>query len=188
MTNYREILRLHSQGFSQRSIAASCDCGKSTVQRTVTRANEIGLIWPLSAEFTNERLRKLLFPSDAHRDGASSGASGSAGNTGGFKEPDYEHIHKELAKDGVTLSLLWNEYCAKCRDEDGIPYKYSAFCSRYRNFAMHTKATMRLERKPGEQMEVDWAGQTMSITDRVTGEIIPAHILFRYCLIAAMPM
>jgi len=184
MTNYREILRLHSQGFSQRSIAASCDCGKSTVQRAVTRANEVGLAWPLPVELTNERLRKLLFPSDAHRDGANDtgndvggvgGSSGSTG-TGGFKEPDYEHIHKELAKDGVNPSLLWNEYCAKCRNEGSIAYKYSAFCSRYRNFAMHTKATMRLERKPAQQMEVDWAGQTMSITDRVTGEIIPAHI------------
>lgn len=189
MTNYREILRLYSQGFSQRSIAASCDCGKSTVQRTVTLANQMGLAWPLPQELTNEQLKKLLFPSDIHRGGmdssfSSDGAydtgnpsdSSGADDTYGFKEPDYEHIHKELVKDGVTLSLLWNEYCAKCRSEGSIPYKYSAFCNRYRNFAMHTKATMRLERKPGEQMEVDWAGQTMSITDRVTGEIIPAHI------------
>ena len=181
MTNYREILRLHAQGFSQRSIAASCDCGKSTVQRTVTRANRLGLVWPLAPELTNEQLRKLLFGADAYGGGVqgagdTSGARGAGGTAGGFKEPDYEYIHKELAKKGVTLSLLWSEYSAKCRDEGSIAYKYSAFCSRYRNFAMHTKATMRLERKPAEQMEVDWAGKTMEIVDRVTGEIIPAYV------------
>ena len=35
---------------------------------------------------------------------------------------------------------------------------------------------MHLERKPGEQMEVDWAGKTMQIVDSVTGEIYPAYI------------
>ncbi|MBP8036855.1 MAG: hypothetical protein KAZ05_04960, partial [Negativicutes bacterium] len=31
--------------------------------------------------------------------------------------PDYEAVHKELAKSGVTLSLLWNEYCESCRQD-----------------------------------------------------------------------
>jgi len=35
---------------------------------------------------------------------------------------------------------------------------------------------MHIERKPGEQMEVDWAGQTSGICDNSTGEIIPAYI------------
>ena len=35
---------------------------------------------------------------------------------------------------------------------------------------------MHLSHKPGENMEVDWAGQTATIIDRVTGEIIPAYV------------
>jgi transposase len=35
---------------------------------------------------------------------------------------------------------------------------------------------MHIPRKPGEQIEVDWAGQTASIVDRNTGEIIPAYV------------
>ena len=31
--------------------------------------------------------------------------------------PDMEYIHKEMAKSGVTLSLLWNEYCESCLKE-----------------------------------------------------------------------
>ena len=164
MTNYREILRLHSQGLSQRSIAASCGCGKSTVGRVVTQAKEHGLSWPLGEEQTNERLKKLFT-------GADTDAKVSA-----YKEPDYEWVRRELGKNGVKLSLLWNEYCAECRQNGEIPYKYSAFCDRYREYSMRTKATMHIERKPGEQMEVDWAGKTMEITDNLTGEITPAYI------------
>lgn len=35
---------------------------------------------------------------------------------------------------------------------------------------------MHINRKPGEQLEVDWAGQTAQIVDRNTGEIIQAYV------------
>jgi transposase len=162
MTSYREILRLHSQGLSQRSIAASCGCGKGTVQRTVEHAKKHNLVWPLSSEMTDERLRDMFSPSSK--------------DLGYYKEPDFGWIHREMAKSGVTLTLLWNEYCAQCRQNGKIPYMYTAFCDRYRDFSVKNKATMHIERRPGEQMEVDWAGQTMEISDNLTGEIIPAYI------------
>ena len=162
MTSYREILRLHSQGLSQRSIAASCGCGKGTVQRTVEHAKKLNIVWPLPPEMTDERLRNLFSPGSK--------------DSGYYKEPDFEWVHREMAKSGVTLSLLWNEYCVGCRQSGEIPYMYSAFCDRYREYSVHTKATMHLERRPGEQMEVDWAGATMEIADNMTGEVIPAYI------------
>jgi transposase len=81
-----------------------------------------------------------------------------------------------MSKRGVTLTLLWNEYRAQCRDAGEIPFMYSAFCDRYRAYAVRNKATMHLEHKPGEQMEVDWAGKTMEVTDNVTGGAIPAYV------------
>ena len=39
-----------------------------------------------------------------------------------------------------------------------------------------TKATMHLEHRSGETMQVDWAGQTAGIVDTDTGELIPAYI------------
>jgi len=162
MTSYREILRLHSQGLSQRSIAASCGCGKGTVQRTVEHARKHELVWPLPPEMTDARLRELFSPSTK--------------DSGYYKEPDFESIDREMSKSGVTLSLLWNEYCARCRQNGEIPYMYTAYCDRYRDYSVKNKATMRIDRKPGEQMEVDWAGQTMAITDNLTGEIIPAYV------------
>lgn len=41
-----------------------------------------------------------------------------------FQFQEKTDIHKELAKSGVTLSLLWNEYCLSCRANQEIPYSY----------------------------------------------------------------
>jgi transposase len=92
------------------------------------------------------------------------------------KQPDFEYIHREMAKSGVTLSLLWNEYCETCRLSGEIPFMYTQFCKYYRDFASTAKATKHIDHKPGEQMEVDWVGQTASVIDTDTGENIPAYI------------
>ncbi len=162
MTKYREILRLHSQGVSQRGIASSCQCSRNTVSSVLERAKSHGITWPFEKDLSDGVLQEILVPEKSHHSQR--------------KLPDCEQIHKEMAKSGVTLSLLWHEYCEECRLGGEIPLMYSQFCRYYRKFANTTKATMRIKRKPGEMMEVDWAGKTASITDNVTGEAIPAYI------------
>jgi len=68
--------------------------------------------------------------------------------------PDYEIIHRELGKQGVTLTLLWEEYCNECRQSNQTPYKFTQFRYYYHQFARTSKATMRINHKPGESMEV----------------------------------
>ncbi len=162
MTKYREILRLYNQGISQRSIALSCECSRNTVSKTLKRAEACKIAWPLAQEMSDDELIKHLFP---QRILPSSRMI-----------PDCEYIHKEMAKSGVTLSLLWNEYCEQCRLSNEIPFMYTQFCKYYRDYANLTKATMHINRKPGEQLEVDWAGQTTPIVDRNTGDIINAYV------------
>jgi len=82
----------------------------------------------------------------------------------------------QMARSGVTLSLLWNEYCEECRRAGEIPLMYAKFCLYYREFALKTKATMHIDRKPGDPMEVDWAGQTAHLVDTDSSEEIPASI------------
>lgn len=162
MTKYREILRLESLGISQRSIAESCECARNTVTRVLRRAADAGISWPLDETLSDEALGKILFGERVFQSTR--------------KQPDYEHIHKELAKSGVTLSLLWNEYCESCRQEGTIPMMHTQFCAHYREFAAHTKATLRIGHKPGERMEVDWAGTTMSIQDDMSGKPINVYL------------
>lgn len=161
MTKYREILRLFSQGISQRNIAISCACSRNTVAKTLARAAELHISWPLPEGTTDGELDKRFSvqPSTTLR-----------------KMPDFEYLYKELAKHGVTLKLLWSEYCEECRRRKEIPLMYSQFCHHYQQFSQTKRASMHIPRKPGEQTEVDWAGQTASLIDRNTGEIIPVYV------------
>lgn len=147
---------------SQRAIASSCDCSRNTVISVLNRAQERDISWPLPNDLTNGELHNFLFPEKKA--------------TQIQKTPDFEYIHKELAKKGVTLTLLWDEYCQKCHQTSEIPYMYTQFCFHYRKYANVTKATLRIRRKPGEVMEVDWAGATAFLKDNLTGEKIPAYI------------
>lgn len=168
MTNYREILRLHSQGISQRNIALSCKCSRNTVSSVVKNATSNGIFWPLPESISDYELAKLLF------------SEKSVSPT--RKLPNGEYIHKEMAKSGVTLSLLWNEYCEDCRESKEVPFMYTQFCKYYRDYVNVSKATMHIEHKPGEKLEVDWAGNTTSIIDRNTGDTIKVYVF-----VAALP-
>lgn len=162
MTKYRDILRLSNMGLSQRSIASSCQCSRNTVADVLSRASQKGLLWPLPDDVGDPDLQLMLFPERLQASPR--------------RIPDSEHIHREMAKSGVTLSLLWSEYCETCRLSNEIPLKYTQYCNYYRKFAATTKATMHISRKPGEQLEVDWAGQTAAIVDRDTGELFPVYV------------
>lgn len=168
MTNYKEILRLKSLGLTHVDIASACGCGRNTVTRTLSRAREQGITWGSAQAMMPEEVRKRLFPEEASKPQ--------------YKMPDYENIHRELQRPGVTLSLLWVEYCEECCAAGELPYQSTQFNKYYADYVHKTKATMRLEHRPGETMQVDWAGQTASILDTDTEELIPA-----YLFIAVLP-
>ena len=150
MTDYREILRLYSLGFSKQSIAESCNCARNTVRSVLETAQAHGIAWQGSKTPSNEVLRKQLFPGSS---------------TVQYRMPDYEQVHKEMQKSGVTLSLLWVEYCEQCRAAGELPYQSTQFNKYYADYVHKTKATMHLNHKPGETMQVDWAGDSMGIVD-----------------------
>lgn len=127
-TNYREILRLAKLGgYSQRSIAASAGCARSTVQRVLERAESNPHTLEELLALSDKGIQQALFP-------ASSIPSTR-------KPPDYERVHRELAKNGVTLSLLWNEYCEECYASKELPLMYTQFCLHYREYTQQPKAT-----------------------------------------------
>ena len=163
MTDYREILRLRGLQYSQRAIARSVRCSRNTVEKVFSVSAQLHLAWPLPDDVTNAELEQLLFP-NKHK------ASSQ------YAEPDYPYIHRELARSGVTLSLLWEEYCAKCQEAGQRPYMSTQFGERYRRWARVTRATMRIQHKPGDAMQVDWAGDTIPVQDPATGEQSAAYL------------
>lgn len=162
MINYREILRLLSLGYTQHQIAASLHCSRNTVRDVRNASARLGFKWPLDDSVTNEYLESQIHP-------------GKNATNSIRKEPDCAYIHSELAKKHVNLSLLWSEYCTECYTNGDIPYMYTQFCERYRKWAKLTKATMRINHKPGETLQVDWAGSTIPIYDQ-SGSIMDAYV------------
>jgi transposase len=115
MRKIKEILRLKwSLGLSCRQIARSCALARSTVAEYLRRAEAAGLSWPLPPEWDDAKLEERLFPP---------AASIPADQR---PLPDWADIHQEYKRQGVTLSLLWQEY--KAQSPEG--YQYSQFCAR----------------------------------------------------------
>jgi len=163
MTNYREVLRLTEMGFNQKQIAESVGITRQTVSTVIRRAAELGLRYEGVTELSDRELTEKIMP------------QGTAARLA-FKMPNYEEVHKELKKPGVTLMLLWQEYVIKCHQSGELPYQETQFRKYYHEWAAETKATMHINHKPGELMEVDWAGTTAKITDNITGNDIDAYI------------
>jgi len=168
MTDYREILRLRSLGINHSQIAESVMVSRTTVITTLNRAMAQGIDWHAAEDLSDKELAAKLLQTESTKPA--------------YKLPDFEYVHREMSKPGVTLQLLWFEYCDKCRETGEIPYQLTQFKKYYREFAIKTKATMHINRKPGEIMEVDWAGQTAAIVDTDTGANIDVYIF-----VAALP-
>ena len=138
---------------THREITNTAGCGRNTVTRTLARAREQKLSWQQAQSMSQQEVSQRLFPTEQKNPV--------------YKMPDYEWVHREMQKSGVTLSLLWVEYCEQCRQNGELPYKSTQFNKYYADYVHKTKATMHLEHKPGETMQVDWAGQTAALVDTI---------------------
>lgn len=160
MHKIHEVLRLfyHTQ-LSERQIASSLLLSRPTVSKIINRASEAGIRWPLPDGMTEGQLEQALFPRPQ-------------GRPKNCFEPNWNEIHMEMRKKGVTLQLLWMEY--KEQHPDG--YQHTQFSERYRLWKKTLQATMRHEHKAGEKLFVDYAGPTARVIDPETGEIKEAQI------------
>lgn len=159
MRKIHEVLRLYyEKGLSQNAIAGACHIARSTTQDYLKRFQATGLSWPLPENLGEPELNALLFTRPAEASDKSL--------------PDWAYIHKELARKGVTLKLLWQEFILTHPQS----YRYTRFCQLYRQWVKTHKLSMRQRHKAGEKVFVDWAGQTMPLTDPTTGEVSQAQI------------
>jgi hypothetical protein len=97
--DYREMLRLDSLHYSRKRISTCVGSSHHTVKDVLDAAIQKNITWPLDEDVTNAELEALLFPNKHKTESI-------------YVEPDYAYIHKELAKPGVTLTLLWRSIAA----------------------------------------------------------------------------
>lgn len=153
MSKIKEILRLKELGLNQSEIAKGANVSRSTVHDYLRRAEAQGVSVADVECFSEEELKVVL--------------GKSKGRSSRIAEPDYEYISRELAKKGVTLALLWQEYV----EEHPESCSYAWFCERYRTWRKKSRLSMRQRHKAGEKLFVDYAGVTVPIYRRGTNEI-----------------
>lgn len=165
MNDNLSIIRTVYSGLSQRQAAATHQVSRNTVALLVRHARAQGWLTladldPLDNAAFSAALEKASAPS---RDTT-------------IRMPDYEIVHRELAKPHVTLKLLWEEYVERCRQNGDRFYMETQFRNHYHQFARIHKATIRLEHKPALSLEVDWAGTKVAYFDTDVGKMAEASL------------
>jgi len=166
MRRIRDCLRLYYENnLSQSHISRSLGISRSTVQDYLSRLTIAGMTYEESKSLPDDDLENMLY--NKVKD-----ISPESENKG----MDFSYIHSELAKAGVTLRLLWEEY--KRDYQNG--HQYSQYCFYYQKWKKTLKVYMRQNHIAGERLFVDYSGKKPCIVNRFTGEIVEVE-LFVMC-------
>ena len=162
--DYKDIIIKHyALSMSGSEIARQAGFSKSGVNdflRAFKRCEDLS--YPLPAGITNYGIALKVY-------GA---VPGSGGRNENIELPDYEDAAKLMAtRKNMTLMFLWNRYKKKCEEEGVRFYQYSQYCELYNKWCEENYETAHFDAVIAQKMEVDFAGQTFSMTDPLTGEI-----------------
>ena len=101
-----EILRLSEKGHTQRDIAASIGCAKSTVGEILWRSRGVSLDYQQAQSLSSETLQERIYPTLKQRQ------SGKA-------QPNFAAIHTQLNHCHMNLQYL-REVCELEQRENGM--------------------------------------------------------------------
>lgn len=160
--DYKRILSLHfTNGMSGREIAVVTGDGKTTVNEFLKRFRECEQFsYPLSEDVTNEFIAECLYRK-----------AGKSAECELYRDFDPEEVHRALARKGETLKHLWKKYNAAGEVEGKRPLSYRQYCRRYTNWLGSRNATFHIQRYPGINLELDYAGKSLWLRDRHNPEI-----------------
>jgi transposase len=162
MRQVREILRLSlDAGLSTRVVGERIGVGSTTVRDALKRLARAGLSWPIPATMSDTELEGRLY-----------GVPGVKPGRRKLPEPDWSIVSRELKRKHVTLQVLWEEYIT----EHPEGYRYSRFCDLFRRWEGRLPLVMRQSHGGGEKLFVDYAGDTVPVVNRQTGEVRGAHL------------
>ena len=100
--NAKLILELKASGLSRNQIAATRHMSKHSVSDVINIAKEKEITYENVKHLSEEEIYRMIFPDKFAMENL-------------YEQPDYEYVHQELKRVGVTLKLLWQEYQDKCR-------------------------------------------------------------------------
>ena len=153
----KELCRLHFNfDISIRAIARACNISSSTAHTYISKLKETKISYEEILRMTENELRNFFI------------SEKPIGQSTAKPPLDFEYLHKELKRKGVTLQLLYEEYIEN--NPDG--YGRSQFYDLFRSWKKNLNPTMRQVHKYGDKMFVDFSGTKPYYLDPHTGEII----------------
>lgn len=165
MPDYRDIITKHyALGMSGKAIAETLHVSVSGVNDFLRAFRSCKtLSYPLPQGITNYGIAAEVYgknPAVTGRDLT-------------YELPEYERVAKEMSsRENMTLLVLWNRYSRRCRESGLKPYSYRQFCENYAKWCEENKETLHFNAVIGQKMEVDFAGKTFRMTNRLTGEVL----------------
>lgn len=164
MRKLKEVLRLSYEcKLSNRKIARALKLSATTVGYYLNAAKAAEIKWSAVIGLDEQALFKKLEAFCPQLKPAATTAP-----------IDFIYIHQQLKRKGLTRELLHEEYSRNCQPGNAI--SYNGFCRKYREFRGKLKPSMRQTHVAGEKIFVDYAGPTVPIYDRESGEINKAVI------------
>lgn len=157
MLRIRKLIQLTSRGLSQRKISKEVKMGRNIVSMYLGQIEQTGQSYQALLALDDADLGRLLLPSakEIPKDERYS-----------ILEPLLSGYAKELGRTGVTKLLLWEEY----RSDYPQGYGYTQFKRYLNHYISNRKPSFHNQHIAGREMQVDFAGDPLYVTDKRTGE------------------
>lgn len=164
MLQIRRMLQLLGKGVSNRKTAPLVGLSRTTIDVYISRFKSSNLSYSELLNLDDEQLSAIAYSQES-----------SSRKDSRYERlaPQLSTIVKELTRRGVTRLLLWQEY--RHKDPDG--YSYQQYCEHINTYLQVNSAVMHLSHKPGEKIEIDFAGGKMHYVDKLSGELIACPVL-----------
>ena len=166
MLDYKDILtKRYVLRLSLREIAEQTGAGKSGVHDFLKAFEKCdALEFPLPPGITNAGIAMKVYGK----------VPGEGGRDESYEYPDYQQVLKLMnERKNMTLQVCWDRYVKRCKAEEKKPYQYRQFCELFGKWCEENYETAHFTAVIAQTMEVDFAGKTFDLINRLTGEITP---------------
>jgi len=170
MLDYKDIIiKRYALNMTGGQIAKSIGASKSGVNDFLKAFRECETIsYPLPEGITNYGIASLVYGIPDKKE---------AGRDTSFELPDFKEVEKQMSsRNNMTLVFLWGRYKNRCLAEGLKFYSYRQFCDRYLTWCEENYETLHFNAVIAQKMEVDFAGKTFDMIDRLTGEAYTIYI------------
>ena len=164
MLDYKSIIiKRYALNMSYKELAEEFSASKSGINDFIRAFEKCEkLSYPLPEGITNYAIYELVYRHEP----------GTNNRSADYEQPDFAKVHQQMEeRKNMTLVYLWGRYQKDCNAREVKPYQYRQFCELYARWCDENYETLHIQAIIGQKMEVDFAGKTFDLIDKLTGEI-----------------